>query len=93
MPDEGSNPPPATNGANKLAPAGEKMGKLSRADMLTRAEVEELTGLSGRTIDRLEHRGDFPLRYRISARNVLWHRLEVLEWLHSRPRGIAGATR
>ena len=44
-------------------------------------DVEELTGLSRSTIDRLEHGGVFPRRKLIGTRAVGWNAAEVDDWI------------
>lgn len=55
--------------------------------VLRRAEVEQKTGLSGSSIDRLEARGNFPARLQMSTNTVGWLSSEVDDWITSRPRG------
>ena len=46
-------------------------------------ELEQLTGLSETTISRMERKGAFPLRVKISARRVAWLKQDVLDWMES----------
>jgi len=46
--------------------------------------VRQMTGLSRSTIDRLEHRGEFPRRLLISSHAVAWRHGDVLAWAESR---------
>jgi len=55
--------------------------------IIRRPKVEELTGLSGRTIDRREAVGQFPRRVRLGANSIGWYENEVLEWVAARERG------
>ncbi len=48
--------------------------------------VTEATGLSRTTLWRLERRGDFPHRIRLSPNSIGWIETEVEEWIESRPR-------
>lgn len=50
-------------------------------------KVEELTGLSGRTIHRKEAAGKFPLRVSLGPNSVGWYEDEVFEWNATRERG------
>ncbi|MCC6713901.1 MAG: AlpA family phage regulatory protein [Gammaproteobacteria bacterium] len=59
--------------------------------VLRKPEVQKRTGLSDPQIWRLENRGEFPRRVRISANLIGWLEHEVDEWLRSRPR--EGGTR
>lgn len=47
-------------------------------------ELKKVTGLSSSTLWRLEKRGEFPRRHRLSIRAVGWVAHEVEEWLDSR---------
>jgi predicted DNA-binding transcriptional regulator AlpA len=58
-----------------LGQTPEISGALLRID-----RVEQLTGLSRTTIDRLEKSGRFPRRWRIAARAVAWTTREIQEW-------------
>jgi len=51
-------------------------------------EVERRTGLSRSSIWRLEHRGAFPKRIRVSVNVVAWVEDEVVAWLESRVQGV-----
>jgi len=52
---------------------------------LRAADLPAVTGLSTATLWRLERRGEFPGRRRVSPRCVGWLASEVEEWLRSRP--------
>ena len=54
--------------------------------LLTRAEVEQITGLKRSAIYRLMEIGAFPRPYRVGSRAVRWSQREVLAWVGSRPR-------
>jgi len=60
--------------------------------ILRRAEVVELTGLSGTTLWRLRRRGEFPDPVQLAQQRVGWIEDEVIEWIESRPRVAAGGT-
>ena len=51
---------------------------------LSKIEVEEKTRLSRSTIVRLENKGEFPARRRVSDRKVFWLESEVVAWIESR---------
>ena len=53
------------------------------------AEVEQMTGLSRVTIWRIERRGEFPKRLRLTRGRVAWKFIEIVDWLESLPRGSA----
>jgi prophage regulatory protein len=46
-------------------------------------DLERLTGLSETTISRMERKGAFPKRVKISARRVAWLKQDVLNWMDS----------
>ncbi len=54
--------------------------------ILRTPEVTNITGLSRTTLWRLERRGDFPRRIRLSPNSIGWIETEVEEWIESRPR-------
>lgn len=60
---------------------------MSIVKILRKPEVEQRTGLSGSSIDRLEASGNFPVRLRVSRGAVGWMSNEVDDWIASRPRG------
>ena len=47
-------------------------------------EVQNLTGLSRTTVDRLERAGSFPRRVLLSENAVGWRKAEILAWAQSR---------
>ena len=51
-------------------------------------DATRITGLSRTTLWRLERRGDFPKRLRLSQNSCGWVAQEVEEWIASRPRGM-----
>jgi predicted DNA-binding transcriptional regulator AlpA len=55
-----------------------------RGDMLKRADLKGITGLSASTIARMESRGQFPARVQLSAKRVAWRRNEVEAWAERR---------
>ena len=61
--------------------------------LLSRKQVEKLTGLGRSTIYRLMRAGEFPTPIRIGGRAVRWPASELREFLESRPRatGEGGA--
>jgi prophage regulatory protein len=52
--------------------------------MLRERDVRQLTGLSRVTRWRLERRGEFPRKVRLSERAVGWPEAEILAWLQER---------
>lgn len=57
--------------------------------IVRRPEVLRLTGLSTRTVDRLEAAGAFPKRVQLTSHSVGWRLHEVMKWIDTRPRGFA----
>lgn len=55
--------------------------------ILRKRDVEARTGLSDRSIDRLEAAGKFPKRVQPSPGTVGWYSTEIDDWVKSRPRG------
>ncbi len=51
-------------------------------------EVINRTGLSRTTIWRLESKGMFPQKIKLSVNSVGWFEKEIHEWLQSRPRVV-----
>lgn len=54
--------------------------------LLTRPDIEALTGLTCSSIYRLMRRGEFPEPIRIGERAVRWPEAEIEAWIASRPR-------
>jgi prophage regulatory protein len=52
---------------------------------LSKATVDDMTGLSNVTRWRMEKRGEFPKRRQISPNRVAYLESEVLNWMDSRP--------
>lgn len=55
--------------------------------IIRRPQLEEVTGCSSRTIDRLEKKGAFPQRVKLASNSVGWYSDEVGAWIDARPRG------
>ncbi|MBP9591221.1 MAG: AlpA family phage regulatory protein [Steroidobacteraceae bacterium] len=64
----------------KAAPADPK--KLRRT--IRRSELRQIVPLADSTIYELERRGEFPQRFYLTARCVVWDLAEVMAWLQSR---------
>lgn len=62
------------------------------AQLLTRAQVEQITGLSCSSVYRAMREADFPEPLRIGARSVRWRADEIAAWIDRRPRatGVVG---
>lgn len=51
---------------------------------IRRSELRQIVPLADSTIYELERRGDFPQRFYLTARCVVWDLAEVIAWLQSR---------
>ena len=61
---------------------------------IRRSELRQIVPLADSTIYELERRGEFPQRFFLTARCVVWDLGEVLAWLQSpRQAGINGVTK
>ena len=49
-----------------------------------RHELREMVPLADTTIYDMEQRGEFPLRFYLTSRCVVWHHSEVEAWLEER---------
>jgi len=54
------------------------------SQILRKPDLARLTGLSPRTIDRMEKRGEFPRRFRVSVGTVGWRSEDVQRWIEDR---------
>ena len=54
--------------------------------LLTRQQIEEITGLTRSTIYRLMRSGQFPEPIRIGPRAIRWPQSEIESWIADRPR-------
>ncbi len=54
--------------------------------LLRLPDVRQVTGLSKTSIYRLESKGAFPRRVRLSERASAWKSEEIAAWIESRPR-------
>lgn len=57
--------------------------------ILRQPEVCRITRLSRVTIWRLERKGDFPPRLRLSSNAIGWRESDILAWINNRPEGLA----
>jgi len=64
---------------------------LLQRSILRRKVVCAKTGLSASSIDRAEHRGEFPQRVILSIGAVGWYSDEIDRWINNRQRGFASA--
>ena len=65
---------------HKAAPTDPK--ELRRT--VRRSELRQIVPLADSTIYELERRGEFPQRFYLTARCVVWDLAEVMAWLQSR---------
>lgn len=61
----------------------EELAKKTR--LITRRDVERLTGLTRNQIRRLELEGNFPARRRVGDRSIGWKLVEIVDWVRSLP--------
>ena len=59
--------------------------------LLSRFEVEELSGLSCSTLYRLMWSGLFPEPIKVGPRAVRWRQADLDDWLKSRPKATGQA--
>ena len=60
---------------------------------IRRSELRQIVPLADSTIYELERRGDFPQRFFLTARCVVWDLDEVLTWLQSRRQSTTNAVK
>lgn len=75
-----------TEGTEISRPARRPVSLLSGARTIRRPELHQLVPLSDSTIFDLEQRGEFPRRFFITERCVVWNLAEVEAWLEQRRR-------
>jgi predicted DNA-binding transcriptional regulator AlpA len=71
--------------------ASENPASIEPADRLvTFHELKTITGIpySRASLWRMERRGDFPQRIKLSPRRSAWRLSELRAWIDSRPRGM-----
>lgn len=64
---------------------------LSVRRTIRRSELRQIVPLADTTIYELEQRGDFPRRFNLTARCVVWDLGEVEDWLLARRRASDAA--
>jgi prophage regulatory protein len=57
---------------------------------IRRTDLRQIVPLADSTIYELERRGEFPQRFFLTPRCVVWDLAEVMDWLESRRRGGDG---
>jgi prophage regulatory protein len=60
---------------------------------IRRTELRQIVPLADSTIYEMERRGEFPQRFFLTPRCVVWDLAEVLAWLDSRRRGGDGGVK
>jgi prophage regulatory protein len=60
---------------------------------IRRTELRQIVPLADSTIYELERRGEFPQRFFLTPRCVVWDLTEVMAWLDSRRRGGDGGVK
>jgi prophage regulatory protein len=60
---------------------------------IRRTELRQIVPLADSTIYEMERRGDFPQRFFLTPRCVVWDLAEVMTWLESRRRGGEGGVK
>ena len=86
-------------GGNFDARAIREMLKTAGADpkalrrTIRRTELRQIVPLADSTIYEMERRGEFPQRFFLTPRCVVWDLAEVMAWLDSRRRGGDGGVK
>jgi predicted DNA-binding transcriptional regulator AlpA len=57
---------------------------LDELKVYTKRETQKLVGLSGRTWDRLEARGETPAKTRLSLNRIGYRASDIRQWLDAR---------
>lgn len=52
--------------------------------LINKKTLRSMVPLSERTIDAMEKRGDFPKRFALSSRCVVWDLADIEAWIESR---------
>jgi prophage regulatory protein len=73
----------------KAAPADHKGIRRT----IRRSELRQIVPLADSTIYELERRGEFPQRFFLTARCVVWDLREVLTWIESRRQAGSNAVK
>ena len=60
---------------------------------IRRSELRQIVPLADSTIYELERRGEFPQRFYLTARCVVWDLAEVMAWLQSRRQAGSNAVK
>jgi len=60
--------------------------RLLPEELILKGALKLLVPISDTTVWRMERRGEFPRRIRVSPRRVAWRRSEIEAWLEQRQR-------
>lgn len=92
-PQPASLPPPGSNAYGDL-PQFPKHGVLPFRRTIRWHELRQIVPLAETTIYEMERRGEFPRRFNLTPRCVVWDLAEVEAWIDERKQAPrAGATR
>ena len=75
------SPPVTSTDPERITPA-----EVFRRRTVRRSELRMLVPLSDTTIYELEQKGEFPSRFYLTPRCVVWPLAEVLEWIDAQRR-------
>lgn len=68
--------------------SGEQIKEKIPRKILTVIDVEKKLGITRLTMWRLERKGQFPLRIKLTGTKIGWLENELDAWIDKRPRGI-----
>jgi prophage regulatory protein len=60
---------------------------------IRRTELRQIVPLADSTIYEMERRGEFPQRFFLTPRCVVWDLAEVMDWMDGRRRGADGGVK
>lgn len=75
---------PTTTNESTTVPISSRGDEGKRVAILDEQKVHEVTSLSRTTRWRMERRGEFPKRVRLSPGRVGWHQADIEAWISSR---------
>lgn len=61
--------------------------------LINKKTLKKMVPLSERTIDAMEKRGEFPKRFALSPRNVVWDLEDIEDWILQRKMACEQAAR
>jgi Predicted transcriptional regulator len=80
------------NPVSQAAAQGRRAPSLIQIRTIRRTELHQIVPLSDTTIYEMEQRGDFPRRFHLTSRCVVWDLSEVEAWIKSRRRASEAAS-